>query len=125
MIAAPAVDADAAADPDFEAFADAAVLLEPGAGVMLAVPALLDALCTDVCEAAADEADVACASLSAPAVIVIVALPTSVPSYEVVLDPGKLASLPPAVSLQTAVLEARSQSIVAVKSVFGSDMSTL
>lgn len=44
LIAAPAVEADAAADVDLEAFADAAELLNPGAGVMLAVAALLEAL---------------------------------------------------------------------------------
>lgn len=41
------------------------------------------------------------------------------------LDPGKFASLPPAVSLHTTDGVPKEQSTVAVKSVFGSDMSIL
>lgn len=46
FFAAPAEEAGADADADavLEALADAAALLDPGAGVILAVDALLDAL---------------------------------------------------------------------------------
>lgn len=125
--AAPPVEACTGAEPVLDTPAEAEALPDPGAGVMLAVDALLDAPCAEVCEAAVElaPAEPVCASLSAPAVIVTVMLPRSVLSYVVVLEPGKFASLPPAVSLQTALLEAITQSWVAVKSVFGSDMSIL
>jgi|SRR5690242_1754035 len=79
LIAAPAVEACAGAEPVLETAAEAAALPDPGAGVMLAVDALLDALCAEVCEAEAElaAAELVCASLSSPAVTVTVNLPTS------------------------------------------------
>lgn len=62
-------------------------------------------------------------NFSLPAVTKISIVPTA--SYVVVLEPGKFASLPPAVSLHSALLTATIQSTVAVKSVLGSDMSML
>jgi hypothetical protein len=127
LIAAPPVEAGAAADPVRETLADAAALPEPGAGVTLAVCALLDALPAAVFEAA-DElapAEPLCVSFSAPAVTVTLYTPTV--SYVVVLLPGKFASLPAADSLHTAVLASTTQSWVAVKSSpgVGSDISML
>ena len=131
LTAAPAVEACAGAEPVLEALAEAAAVPDPGAGVTLAVGTLLCPLISAVLEAsgggslAPDEpvCCCCCSSCSSPAVTVTVSLPIYVPSYVSVLDPGKFASLPPAISMHTALLDATTQSWVAVKSVLGSDMS--
>lgn len=127
--AAAPVEADAGAV--LVLLADPEALPERAAGVVLGVapaapelPALVETAA--LLEPASVAAPLAPApNRLAPAVTETRAFPNSVASYVVVLDPGKFASLPPAVSLHTTDEVAKEQSIVAVKSLFGSDMSML
>lgn len=129
LTAAPALEACADAEPVREALGDVEALPEPGVGVALVGATLaVEAPCEELSVAPVASlplTEPVRNSFSVPAVTVTVRLPTSVPSYVSVLLPGKFASLPPAVSLHTALLAAITQSWVAVKSVLGSDMSTL
>ena len=125
----------AAALPVGDVDADAAAAAEAGGVLVMlapvplaALPALGRALVPPLVGAGAG-AGVGFAlapSLSPPAVTVTGTLPSSEPSYVAVLLPGSLASLPLALSMHTALLDANTQSCVMVKAPSpGYDMSIL